>query len=628
MYLCCGNTPLVTVLFLKLEHREIKLKMKNLITILLITFANSFCIAQNTMDDALAFQYYQQGQYQEASVLLEKMFARTKNEAYFDMYLNSLLKTKKFDEAEKVVKKLAKDNPKNLSYSIGLARLYQERGQPDAATKKYAEVLSNLPADEFKIRDIANRFYGFQAYELAISTFIEGRKILHDDKLFTYELLSIYRFKKDKHMLVEEYLSALASAPELLLQAESVMASVFEEKSDYIILQTALLKKIQKDPDIEVYTKLLIWQYLQQQEYEMALRQLIAQDKRIKNDGFILYTSANTFLENKAYTTAIKAFEYIVSKGKDHPYFLQAKVEMINAKYQLVISGQFDKTKISELANEYNSILEEYGKNARTMFALRRWANLQAFYLNDLSKAEKALEFALLIPGLTSTDIGQIKLDLGDIYILTDQPWEAFLIYEQVAKQFESQVIGNEAHYRSAKLSFYQGNFAYAKSQADVLKASTTQLIANDALNLSLIISDNLQTPIDSSALKMYADAEMLEFRNQTPSALRKLDSINLAYPNNTLADDILMSKSKIFVKRGEITNAITALKELVGTHSASIWNDDALFTLGELYEKNIKDTEQAKSFYQKLINDHPGSMFSAEARKRFRTLRGDNIGT
>jgi TolA-binding protein len=126
----------------------------------------------------------------------------------------------------------------------------------------------------------------------------------------------------------------------------------------------------------------------------------------------------------------------------------------------------------------------------------------------------------------------------------------------------------------------------------------------------------------------MYADAEMLEFRNQTPSALRKLDSINLAYPNNTLADDILMSKSKIFVKRGEITNAITALKELVGTHSASIWNDDALFTLGELYEKNIKDTEQAKSFYQKLINDHPGSMFSAEARKRFRTLRGDNIGT
>jgi outer membrane protein assembly factor BamD (BamD/ComL family) len=429
-------------------------------------------------------------------------------------------------------------------------------------------------------------------------------------------------------LLVQEYLSALAASPELLLQAQSVLSTVFEEKSDYLLLQTALLKKIQKEPDVEVYTKMLIWQYLQQQEYEMALRQLIAQDKRIKDDGFILYQSANTFLENKAYQTAIKAFEYIVSKGKDHPYFLQAKVEMINAKYQLVISGQFDKSKVSELANEYNAILEEYGRNVKTIFAIRRWANLQAFYLNDLTKAEKALESALTIPGLASSDIGQIKLDLGDIYILTAQPWEAFLIYEQVAKQFEAQVIGNEAHYRSAKLSFYQGNFEYAKSQADVLKASTTQLIANDALNLSLIISDNLQTPLDSNALKMYADAELLNFRNQTPAALKKLDSINIAFPNNTLADDILMSRSKIFIKANEITKAIAALKELVETYNTSIWNDDALFTLGELYERNIKDPEQANVYYQKLINDHPGSMFSAEARKRFRTLRGDNVGT
>lgn len=602
--------------------------MKNLITILLVFLVNTYCGAQSSMDDALAFQYYQQGQYQEASVLLEKLFTRTKSDAYFDMYLNALLKIKKFDDAEKLVKRLTKENPRNISYAIGLARLYQERGQADAATKKYAEILSNLPADEFKIRDVANRFYSFQAYDLAISTFLEGRKVLKNEQLFTYELLSIYRYKKDKNMLVQEYVSALGTTPEILLQAQSVLATVFEDKSDYLILQTALLKKIQKEPEVEVYTKMLIWQYLQQQEYEMALRQLIAQDKRIKDDGFILFNSANTFLENKSYATAIKAFEYIISKGKDHPYFLQAKVEMINAKYQMLASGQFDKTKITELANEYNSILEEYGRNPRTVFALRKWASLQAFYLNDLPKAESALESALAIPGLATTDIGQIKLDLGDIYILTQQPWEAFLIYEQVAKQFENQVIGNEAHYRSAKLSFYQGNFAYAKSQADVLKASTTQLIANDALNLSLIISDNLQTPLDSSALKMYADAEMLEFRNQSSTALKKLDSINIAYPNNSLADDILMSKSKIFIKDGEVTKAISALKELVNNFNTSIWNDDALFTLGELFEKNIKDNEQAKIYYQKLVNDHPGSMFSAEARKRFRTLRGDNIGT
>ncbi|RZK79828.1 MAG: tetratricopeptide repeat protein [Pedobacter sp.] len=602
--------------------------MKKLIFIILFCISHFFCAAQNNVNDVLAIQYYQQGQYNEAAILLEKLFNTTKNSAHFEMYLNSLFKQKKYDEAEKQVKKLAKQEPKNLIYSVAIARLYQERGQTEAANKKYAEVLNNLPADEFQIRDFANNFYSFQAYDMAIAAFLQGRKVLNNDKLFVYDLIGLYRFKKDKNMLVQEYVAILGTMPELLPQAESVLSQIFEEKSDYAILQAALLKKIQKEPQTEIYTKLLIWQYLQQQEYEMALRQLIAQDKRIKDDGFILLNAANTFLENKAYATAIKAFEYIVAKGKEQPFFIQAKVEMINAKYQLVLSGHFEKSAIVELASQYNSILEEYGKNARTVFALRKWANLQAFYLNDLDKAEKGLEAALAIPGLQNSDIGQIKLDLGDIYILTQQPWEAFLIYEQVAKQFEGQPIGNEAHYRSSKLSFYQGNFQYAKSQADVLKASTSQLIANDALNLSLLISDNLQSTLDSNALKMYADAEMLQFRNQLVHSLKKLDSISIAYPGNSLTDDILMLKSRIYIKNGDMTNAVKELKELIDNHSTSIWIDDALFNLAELYERNLNDPEKAKTMYQTLITDYPGSMFTAEARKRFRTLRGDIIGT
>ena len=438
--------------------------MKSLVFIVALALVSLFCSAQGNINDALAIQYYQQGQYNEAVVLLEKLFSSTRNSAYFEMYLNSLFKLKKYDEAEKQIKKLIKEDQKNLTYSIAMARLYQEKGQTEAANKKYAEVLNNLPADEFQIRDFANNFYTFQAYDMAISAFLQGRKVLQNDKLFVYDLIGLYRFKRDKNMLVQEYISALGTMPEILPQAESVLSQVFDDKADYLILQSALLKKIQKEPGVEIYTKLLIWQYLQQQEYEMALRQLIAQDKRIKDDGFILLNAANTFLENKAFATAIKAYEYIVSKGKEQPFFIQAKVEMINAKYQLVLSGQFDKSAIAELADQYNSILDEYGKNARTVFALRKWANLQAFYLNNLDKAEKALESALAIPGLPGSETGQIKLDLGDIYILTQQPWEAFLIYEQVAKQFEGQPIGNEAHYRSSKLSFYQGNFKYAKS--------------------------------------------------------------------------------------------------------------------------------------------------------------------
>ncbi|SDK27651.1 Anaphase-promoting complex, cyclosome, subunit 3 [Pedobacter sp. ok626] len=602
--------------------------MKKLVIIVVFCFVNLFCLGQDNVDDALAYQYYQQGQYQQAVVLLEKLFNKTKSDTHFELYLNTLLKLKKYDDAEKLVKKLIRQDSKNLEYGIALARVYQDKGQTEAANKLYMQVISNLPADEFKIREIANYFYGFQAYDLAISAFLQGRKILNDEKPFTYELLSIYRYKKDKNMLVQEYLNALPEMPQLLPQAESVLSTVFEDNNDYQILQSALLKKIQKEPQTEIYTKLLIWQYLQQQEYDMALRQLIAQDKRIKDDGTILFNTTNTFLDNKAYPVAIKAYEYLLTKGKENPYYLPSKVEMINAKYQQVMGGQNDKKIITELAAEYQAIIDEYGKNRQTLFALKKLANLQAYYLNDHKKAEAALENILTIPGIPATEIGQIKLDLGDVYILTQQPWEAFLIYEQVAKQFENQDIGNEARYRSARLSFYQGNFTYAKSQADVLKASTSQLIANDALNLSLLISDNLQSTVDSNALKMYADAEMLDFSNLPSKALAKLDSIAIVFPGNTLVDDILMAKSRVCIKTNDINNAVIALKMLTEQQSSSIWADDALFILADLYETKLKDTEQAKKLYQKLINDHPGSMYTNEARKRFRKLRGDNVGT
>lgn len=602
--------------------------MKKLILFISFCLSVLYSSAQESVDDALAYQYYQQGQFQEAAILLEKLFNKTNSDTYFELYFTSLLKIKKFEEAEKLVKKLIRQHPKKPAYSIALGRFYQEKGQIDEANKQYLQAINNLPAEEYKIRELANNFYNFQAYDLAITTFLQGRKLMNDNKPFTFELLSIYRYKKDKNMLIQEYLNALPEMPQLLPQAESVLSTVFEDNSDYQLLQSALLKKIQKEPQTEIYTKLLIWQYLQQQEYEMALRQLIAQDKRIKDDGAILYQAANTFLSNQAYPVAIKAYEYLLLKGKENEYYLPAKVELVNAKYQLVITGKFEKNSITELAAAYQSILDEYGKTPQTVFALKKWVNLQAYYLNDLEKAEKGLEEALKIPGLPNAETGQLKLDLGDIYILTQQPWEAILLYEQVAKQFENQAIGNEARYRSARLSFYQGNFTYAKSQADILKASTSQLIANDALNLSLLISDNLQSSTDSSALKMYADAEMLQFRNLPAKAMVKLDSIPIAFPNNSLLDDILMAKSKIFIKNNEISQAITVLKELTEKQQTSIWADDALFTLAGLYETNLKDNEQAKVLYQKLINDYPGSMYTTEARKRFRKLRGDIIGT
>lgn len=618
----------MTLEFLNLKRWQISSSMKKLIVLLFLCFTSIALRAQTNIDEALAYQYYQQADYEKASVLLEKLFNQTKNDNYFELYFNSLIKIKKYTEAEANLKKLIKQYPQKTNYAVALGRVYQENGRVADANKVFQEAINNTTKDEFKFRELANSFYRFEAYDMAISAFLQGRKLFGDEQMFVYELLSIYRYKKDKVNLVTEYINVLESTPQLLPQAQSVLASVFEDNSDYQILQSALLKKLQKNPDQEIFNELLIWQFIQKQEYEMALRQLIAQDKRTKGNGALLYNTANLFTANKAFTTAIKAYEYLLTKGEASEFYLPAKLELINAKYELVIDGKFEKSAIQALANEYEELLNKYGKVGQTLFALKKLAHLQAYYLNDLKKAEATLEMAISVEKISPMDIGILKMDLGDIYVLTKQPWEAILTYEQVAKQFESQPVGSEARYRTARLSFYQGNFQYAKSQADVLKASTSQLIANDALNLSLLISDNLQSKNDSLALIMYADAEMLQFMNLNDQALKKLDSIALAFPSNSLADDVLMAKSKIFIKGNDFSGASVLLKELINNHNTSIWIDDALFTLGDLYEKKLGDLDEAKKLYQQLMNDYPGSMFNAEARKRFRNIRGDNLGT
>ncbi len=602
--------------------------MKHFVLLLFACCLSSTMWAQDNVEEALAYQYYQQAEYEKAATLLEKLFNRSRNDNYFDLYYTSLLKIKKYNEAENLVKRLIKQAPEKLNYQIALGRVYQENGKTAEANKIYYTAIQNVAKNEFQVRDLANSFYRFEAYDMAVNTFLQGRKILNDDQLFAFELLSIYRFKKDKASLINEYLNTLPVNPQLLPQAQSVLANLFESNSDYQILQSALLKKIQKDPQNEIYTELLIWQFIQQQEYEMALRQLIAQDRRTKNSANLLFNTANTFVANKAFATAIKAYEYLMSKGTTNEFYLPSKIQLINAKYELALQGKIELVAVRALADEFSQIITQYGINNQTIFALKKLSYLQAYYLNDLPAAEKTLEQALKVPGLPGLEIGQLKIDLGDIYVLNKQPWEAVLVYEQVAKQYDNLPVASDARFRSARLSFYQGNFKFAKSQADVLKASTSQLMANDAINLSLLISDNLQNKNDSLALMMYADAEMLQFINNNAAALKKLDSIDIAYKNNSLADDILMAKAKIFIKENNFINAESSLKQLIANHANSIWIDDGIFTLAELYESKLNNLEEAKKLYQRLITDFPGSMLNTEARKRYRNIRGDNLGT
>ena len=588
-----------------------------------IVFASFSKLFAQDNDLQLAKQFSANGEQQKALDIYQKLYKQD-NDQYYNIYFNCLLGLKKFDEAENITKKMIRKHPDDHQYLITLGTAYTQQGAVEKADALYDELLKNLPADQSEIAMLAAQFYQNSNIDYAIKIFLQGRKLLHSDALFSYELINLYRYKRDKTALTEEYLNFLPSNPAFISQAENALSGIYEGTADYDILKVALLKRIQKDPQQTLYIELLTWQFLQQKEFDQALNQALALSRRQNDDGSNIFELCRTLTSNEAYDAAIRGYEYLVSKGKDQPYYIPAKIELINTKNLRVTSGKYTNDDLLSLEKDYIDLLGEFGKNSSTAFAMQKLANLQAFKLHKLGDAQKLLEETVNIQGIKPSLLASCKLDLGDISLLNNKPWDATLLYSQVEMDFTNTSIGQDAKYRNAKLAYYTGDFTWAKGQLDVLKAATSELIANDALNLSLLISDNIQADSTGAALKMYARADLLIFAEEPGKALLTLDSIDKKYPGNSLADDILMAKARLSIQQKDYENAVVLLKKIVTDDSSGLWADDAVFMLGDIYENHLSDKEQAKIYYQKIITDYAGSLWINEARKRFRILRGD----
>ncbi|WP_091215494.1 tetratricopeptide repeat protein [Mucilaginibacter gossypiicola] len=597
--------------------------MRALYTVIIFVFCFSTQLFAQDNELLLAKQYNANGEPQKALEIYQKLYKQN-NENYYSVYVNTLLNLKKFDEAENITKKLIRRHPDDHQYAIMMGNIYTQEGNMNKADAIYDDLIKSLPADQGEISALASQFYQSANIDYAIKIFQQGRKLLKNDNAFTYELINLYRFKRDKVSLTDEYLNFLPQNPNFINQAENAFSNVYEGSADYDMLKTALLRRIQKDPQQTIYADLLTWQYLQQKEFDLALNQALALSRRQNDDGNSIYDLCRTFITNEAYDEAIRGYEYIISKGKTTPLYIPAKIELINTKNLKVTSGKYLPEDLLGLEKDYNDLLTEFGRNSSTAFAMQKLANLQAFKLHKLKDAQKLLEDAIKLSDIKPTLLADCKLDLGDIYLLNNQPWEATLLYSQVEKDFPATAIGQDAVFRNAKMAYYTGDFTWAKGQLDVLKVATSQLIANDALNLLLLIQDNLAADSSGAALKMYARADLQIFAQNPEKAVMILDSIGKKFPNNALDDDIMMSKSRILIQQKDYAGAVSLLKKIVEEHPADLWADDAVFMLGDIYENRLNDKTTAKTYYQKIITDYPGSLWINEARKRFRLLRGD----
>lgn len=605
--------------------------MRTLFIIFIFILCCIYGTAQNINEqNQLAQEYYANKEYDKAATLFSELYNTQKNKIYFTYYLNCLIELKDFETAEKTIKKEIKRNNNDLSFYVDLGYIYKIQNKLKESDDEYQKALKLLLPENTQIILLANQFVQRRELGYAEQTYLKGRKLLKEVYGFHFELANLYLIQRLYDKMIEEYLNVLELHGSYLQAVQNqLQATVYNDKENDLTvkLKSQLLLRIQKSPEHTIFTELLIWLYLQDKDYNNAYIQSAALDKRLKEDGTRMMSLARQAVGNKDYDIAMKTFQYVSSKGKYNSWFMEARSEYMNALYCKVIeSPGIKKTDIINLENLIKSTLEELGWNKSTFSLIKSLANLQTFYLNNPSESESILEKALSSLGLTPLQTAECKLLLGDISLYNNDIWGATLYYAQVEKSNENEPVGHEAKFRKSRLAYFSGDFLWAQAQLDVLKASTSKLIANDAFSLSMLISTNLNDDSTGLALMLYSRAELFMFRKNDSMAILILDSIIQKYHSNSIIDDTYFKLGELYFKKSDFKTAASYFDTVANNYSYDLLADDALFKLGNIYEKYIPDQAKAMELYQLILTNHPGSILVNEARKRYRFLRGDKL--
>jgi outer membrane protein assembly factor BamD (BamD/ComL family) len=425
--------------------------------------------------------------------------------------------------------------------------------------------------------------------------------------------------------MVEEYLNYIIQNPSNMGYVKNTLQNLLSKAEELASLESLLYQKIQEHPDNIVYSELLIWVSLQQKNFYAAFIQARAIDRRQKTEGARSNRIGLIALDNHDFNVAITIFSYVIKQYPKSVNYMRAKMYLIKA-YEERVRNTYpvDQREIRNLVVDYKIFIEEMGINRNTLEALRNKALLHAFYLDEKDIAIKILNDIINTPRADNMIKSKSKMDLGDIHLLLNEPWESVLYYAQVEKSNKDTKIGYEAKLKNAKLSYYKGDFALAEEHLNILKEATTREIANDAMELSILIKDNIALDSTTEAMKDYAAVDLLLFQNKMDEALTAVKTLKSKYAGHSLMDEVLWLEAKINIDIGNFEYAAGLLHEISTSFSYDIWSDDAYFKLGELYENQLIDLEKAKDIYHEFLTKYPGSVYVAEARKRFRKLRGD----
>ena len=589
--------------------------------------SNQSAQSQRQINDKLARNFFNNKEYDKAADLYQQLYVDYRYYYYFSQYIECLIFLERFDEAEKDLKSFIKnDNTTNKWRSnVSLAYVLFRDNEKDKSDKILKKLINELPADKNVFIQVANEMRAKDFNEFAIMLYDRGSAISSMDYKFFMEKALAYQSMMDFGKATENYLLQLEEKPDDYEVVKSRMSYMLRYNVDDSVIDDmrfALLKKAQENRDNENFAELLVWFALQMKDYEIALDQEIALDRRFDDREYDVIYLAKIARDNEQYDIAIRAYDYLIKKSTEGVYYEDAVVGMTEVQYQKVESSFYEDSK-TEFYSEFEKRIEkeclELGVSDKTIPILVIRAEILASRLNEIEKSIEILNDALPL-NISRLNKAKIKMKLADIYLFKEEVWEATLLYSQVDKSMKEEPIGHEARFKNAQLRYYIGEFDWALSVLNILKSATSKLIANDAMTLSLVISDNLE--YDTIALQRLAKADFYIYQKRYELANQMLDSINIYNPNEVSMPYLLMRKAHVAMENNDYEMADSLYKRVYQGYADSYMADDALMKDAILLEKTLDKKEEALECYAKLIDEYASSVYVAQARNAYRRIR------
>jgi len=615
---------------------------------------------QDVQEIQIANEYNLKGQKDKALSLYEQLAKKNENIPLIHAnYFNLLLDLGNYNEAESYVERLIRRDGK-LNYRLDLGVVYVRSGDITKADKYFKNLIKAQADDVYKLKTTSDYLASRNLTEYAIQALVQARVVSNSSSLYTLELANLYRMSGKRDQMVEEYLNYVTQTPANISYVKNLMQILLTKPEELESLEKLLYDKVQKNQNSEVFVDLLIWVNLQQKNFYGAFIQARAYDKRFNKDQSKTLEIAQIALNNKDFSNADKGFSFVIKEYANTVNELPARLGLIQTREaQVKNSFPVNKDSVKYLITEYQNFKSNYPDHPNGYEATLSQALLYAYYLDQKDSAVDGLNSLIENNKVSPAMKGKAKIELGDIYLLMEEPWEATLLYSQVEKSQRETPLGYEAKLKNAKLSYFKGDFFLAQEHLDILKQATSREIANDAMELSMRIKENTAYDTSGAALKEYAAIELLLAQNKIEPALQRLNhfqvtkkvkmSVTEAFEKNLISaneivkstdslwvdqktdvvltsiqDDIYWLEANLRMKRGEFDESVALLEKIVTEFGDDILSDDAYFLKGEIYERHLKNKEKAMEIYREFLNKYPGSVFAAEARKRYRMLRGD----